>query len=127
VKVGELPLERQIERMRERFPGLRFGDNWDAPAWRGVVQPTDRSCHYLVEIQYHNPWRPRVRVLYPEIPPPFRHLNPDGSLCLYYPPDSTWSPARYVADIIVPLAVTWLRAYELWIETHVWYLAEVHH
>ncbi len=67
------------------------------------------------------PNSPRVKVIAPALRRDAPHIYPDGSLCLYYPPDESWQPSRFIANTIVPWAACWLARYELWLVTGEWY------
>jgi len=117
----------QVQRMLQCYPCFRYNGGHRVPAWHGFVQPTDRSSEYLVEIEFGEPGYPNVRVVAPPIDRSCKHLHGDGTLCLYHPDDATWSPDQCVADVIVPLTIYWLWAYELWQKTGRWYAPEAPH
>ena len=73
------------------------------------------------------PKSPRVWVLSPPPRPDARHRYADGSLCLYYPRDESWTPRLLLALTIVPWTAYWLACYELWLRTGQWYGPEAPH
>ena len=110
-----MPLRLQVERMRQQFPCFRYSGGVPVPAWRGFVSPLDNSSQYLIQIRFDDSNKPRIRVLGPmKLYEPYKHLNPDGTLCLYDPRDKTWLPSFCLAEVIVPLTLHWLLTYEIW-------------
>lgn len=87
------------------------------PTWVGNLQPTEESLLYITQISYTPPCPPRVHVLSPEIASNTPHRYKDGSLCLYFPRDLSWTPEHLISRTIVPWTILWLRCYELWCET----------
>jgi hypothetical protein len=113
--------------MRRRFPQFTYQRAKGSPTWIGTLQPDPDFPLYLVKVTFCPPKAPRVYV----IAPPLRHDAPhhyaDGSLCLYYPPDGSWSCRRFIADTIVPWAAYWLVCYTLWVPTGEWFGPEAPH
>lgn len=97
------------------------------PTWTGVLQPSVNSPRYRVMITYTPPRSPRVFILDPELRPNAPHRYSDGSLCLYYPNDQSWTPSAYIAGTILPWTSVWLKCYELWCITGKWYGLEAPH
>jgi len=70
---------------------------------------------------------PRVYVLKPKLVKGTPHLYSDGSLCLFYPKDFSWSKKSLIGETIVPWTALWLYFYELWLKTGNWYGESVEH
>lgn len=131
-----LSLSAQIAKMREDFPDFTCHRQRDhrrklLPTWRGVLQPLADSALYLVEISYRydNQYSksPRVWVKSPRLDSHAPHRYSDGSLCLYYPRDGSWTPYKYISETIVPWTALWLAFYEIWTTTGQWYGLEAPH
>ncbi len=88
---------------------------------------TNVSPNYHIQIQYRYLKMPRVWVLSPMLPSDAPHRYSDGSLCLYYPGDGSWTPALPIAQTFVPWTALWLAYYEIWLRTGRWYGLEVPH
>jgi len=115
---------RQIDRL---FPHFTYCRAKNIPTWRGTLQPTDSSPAYVVKVSYRQPKSPKVWVLSPKLRPDAPHRYPDGSLCLYYPRDLSWTPNAFIAETIIPWTALWLACYELWLCTGEWYGPEAPH
>jgi hypothetical protein len=126
-----LPLGAQMHQMEQAFPGFRYQREQNIPSWYGHLRPFEDSNSYLVKIEYHfannASKRPRVRVVSPKLVSNAPHIFPDQSLCLYFPPDQTWTAQKAISEIIVPLTAAWLAFYEIWLSTGVWYGPEAPH
>lgn len=90
----------------------------------GTVQPTELSGPYKVHITYRLPNQPAVSL----VDPPLQHRNGDWpdhiyenrDLCLYRPKYRDWTPARILAETVVPWISEWLACYEVWLLTGEW-------
>jgi hypothetical protein len=124
-----LPLTfgQQHAAMRHYFPQFKCKRVGGVPAWTGTLQPGPTSSVYRVRITMPLPKSPRVWVLSPRLRPDVCHRYADGSLCLYYPPDESWTPGKFIAVTIVPWTAYWLACYELWMHTGEWYGEEAPH
>lgn len=122
-----LAIGQQMAAMRSRFSQFTYKRHDNVPTWLGTLQPTETSPKYCVEITYRLPKAPEVRVLSPTLHPDAPHRYPDGSLCLYYPRDCSWTPAKFIADTIVPWTALWLAFYDLWLRAGEWYGPEAPH
>ena len=122
------PPLRQIESMRRNFPQFQYRAlRQGGLGWSGVLFPTPSSPRYLVHIR-HQPGRPpKVFVRSPQLVPGAKHLNPDGSLCLYWPRDFQWRDAELLAETLVPWTAFWLFYYEIWQLTGEWVGPEAPH
>jgi hypothetical protein len=124
---SKLTVGQQVLAMRRRFPAFSYQRVNGVPTWVGILQPDPSSAAYRVQVRYCPPRSPRVRVLAPVLRPNFPHHYADGSLCVYHPPDASWTPSKFIADTIVPWAAYWLACYELWLPTGEWYGPEAPH
>ena len=100
---------------------LRQRDGID---WRGVLQPSELSQLYTVQLLYRAGGNPRVFVRRPTLEARAgrkpEHLYPDGSLCLFHPRRGEWLPSDVIAHTIIPWAAEWLFHYECWLFTGEW-------
>lgn len=122
-----LSIGQQIIDMQPSFPQFVYGRVNGRPTWTGDLQPDPSSPCYRIRITLCLPKSPRVNVITPTIRRDAPHLYADGSLCLYYPPDGSWLPTKFIADTIVPWTAYWLACYELWLLTGEWYGPEAPH
>lgn len=127
VRTPRLTIGQQMAAMRRHFPYFTYRREKNVPTWCGTLQPTETSPAYVVKVSYRQPKTPKANVLSPPLQADTPHRYPDGSLCLYYPRDRSWSPARLIAETIVPWTALWLRFYELWLGTGQWYGPEAPH
>jgi hypothetical protein len=117
----------QIAKMQKLFPQLKYYRKNGQMFWLGTLQPSVSSPDYLIKIIYRIKKSPSVYVLNPEIIANAPHRYLDGSLCLYYPRDWSWSYEKMIAETIVPWIAEWLLLYEFWIETGKWWGEEAPH
>lgn len=124
-----LPLTfgQQHAAMQRYFPQFTCKRVGGVPAWTGTLQPGPAWSVYQVRITLPLPKSPRVWVLSPPLRSDTRHRYADGSLCLYYPRDESWTPRTMIALAIVPWTAYWLACYELWMRTGEWYGPEAPH
>lgn len=113
--------------MQRYFPQFQFKRVGGAPAWAGTLQPGPGMSAYRVRIKLPLPKSPRVWVISPQLRPRVPHVYADGSLCLYYPRDESWTPNRFLALTILPWTSYWLACYEIWMLTGEWYGQEAPH
>jgi len=99
-----------------------------ALVWRGKLRPTEVSPDYEVEVQWRPQRNPRILVITPPLKPDAPHTYGDGSLCLHFRGDRSWTASSLVATYVVPWTAEYLYWYEIWLETSKWYGAErAHH
>jgi hypothetical protein len=131
IRSPALTIGLQVAKMQRDYPDFTYSRRNNLPTWLGVLQPTDVSPEYSVKIVYRfadqNSKSPRVWVESPEISPAAKHRYSDGSLCLYFPPDRSWTPNKFIADTIVLWTALWLAFYEIWLDTDHWYGPEAPH
>lgn len=126
-KTKRLSLAQQVIAMRHYFPQFVFRrDGVGKGSWIGTVKPTPKSPEYRVRIEY-DWYSPRVFVESPNLLKSCPHRYSDGSLCLYYPPDRSYSSNSFIANTIVPWVCEWLYFYEIWLETGIWWGDEAPH
>lgn len=117
--------------MRRHFPGFKYSRENNIPTWRGTLQPSDASPIYSIKVvyRYNNQGSrsPNVWVISPAIKANAKHRYSNGSLCLYFPSDGSWTPNELISQTIIPWASLWLRFYEIWLETDCWYGPEAPH
>jgi hypothetical protein len=106
--------------MRSNFPGFRWRSTANGIQWNGALTPTEDSAKYQIRIVHKAGRAPKVFVDDPDIVPNAPHRYRDGSLCLYWPAEWTWSEKEPLAGTIVPWAALWLYYYELWLFVGEW-------
>ena len=111
--------------VREMYPGFRYSRKTNS--WTGILHPSPTSTKYLVRLIYKIYDIPSVFVLKPAICDNPPHIFPDGSLCLYYSDDQSWSIYKTIADTIIPWTSEWLLFYEYWLATGKWLGPEAPH
>jgi hypothetical protein len=127
LRIPQIAIGPQIGAMARHFPIFTYRRANDIPTWRGTLQPTRTSPVYVVEIRYRQPKPPEVHVLSPSLKDDAPHRYSDGSLCLYYPRDRSWTSNMLIAQTIVPWTAIWLAFYELWLRTGEWHGEEAPH
>jgi hypothetical protein len=81
----------------------------------GVFSLPETSNDYEVEIIYSHPIHPEVFVRKPKIEyRPEIHMYRNGSLCLYYPKDHSFTTKSMIYETIIPWTSEWLIFYELY-------------
>lgn len=114
--------------MKRWFSDFRFRRSKGSFFWEGVLQPRDASPQYHIRIQYRGLKTPVVTVLSPALVPRAKHTYRNGSLCLFYLPDRSWTPGSLIAETIVPWTAVWLYCYEFWLDDpSCWYNEEAPH
>jgi hypothetical protein len=119
---GRHPITLAVQdlHIRHRFPRFhRIGRGGHAK-WKGTLQPRESSPEYHVSVHYEVGHIPKVFVDAPPITATAPHRYSDGSLCLYWPVEWTWSQDKLIADTILPWAALWLYYYELWLDCGEW-------
>lgn len=114
----------QTFHLRKKFPQFRYKGKG---LWIGTLQPTPLSPVYKIKIIEQRNSFPKVFVLEPKLKNNPKHLYSDGSLCLFYPKDFSWSKKSLIAETIVPWSALWLYFYELWLKTGFWFGDSVEH
>ena len=127
VQTPKVTIGPQIGAMQRHFPHFTRRRVNNVPTWHGTLQPFAASPVYTIVVSYRYPKAPRVRVSTPSLRSDAPHRYPDGSLCLYYPRDESWTPNMFISETIVPWAALWLAFYELWLQTGQWYGPEAPH
>lgn len=80
------------------------------------IQDPDYKNKYHLQIQYRSQYLHKVFVLKPKIEASVAiHMYPDGSLCLYYPPDISPFRRIWVGKDLIPMTALWLCHYEQWL------------
>ncbi len=110
--------------IRQRFPQFKYNGRG---VWVGTLQPTPVSPEYQIKITHKPPKPPVVNVLAPKLAEEAPHLYPDGSLCLFYPKDFSWTKNSLIAKTIIPWTALWLYFYELWLKTGIWHGHSIEH
>lgn len=127
-KSAALSIGHQVAKMQRDFPAFHYQRDGGIPTWTGTFQPFETSPHYQIRVIYSVPKPPRVWVVSPSLLQNAPHRFPqDGSLCLYFPKDRSWTADDYLSETIVPWAALWLAFYELWLITDEWYGPEAPH
>ena len=115
-------LAREATQLREHYPLGTTTLKAGTVRWTGELQPSEVSNHYLVDLSYAPPQRPRVHVRRPKLvvdtADHLPHIYQDGSLCLYEP--GQWAHGDSIATTILPWTCEWLLHYEFWRATGEW-------
>lgn len=125
-KPDRLKVERDI--LAEKFPKFRpYKASNGAFKVKGVLE-TRRGNEYLVAVVCPSNYPNKPPKVFVEKPGLKRgkHRYKDGSLCLFYPEDHSWTPSSTLSTIIAR-AAGWLHAYETWRLTNNWPGSEVSH
>ena len=118
------PLERfvQQEVTRQHFPTSKLWIDGKTLVVEFVIEDPDYGSKYHLQVRYYSQRHHQVFVIRPRIIPSVAiHMYPDGSLCLYYPPDISPFRRLWVAKDLIPMAALWVCHYEQWlINGRVW-------
>lgn len=100
------------------------------------LQPSENSCIYKVKIKYKLRERPKVWMIEPQVKKfngeyPIHKYGFDEAghieLCVYCPYLDKWDEVHmFLAEVFVPWVATWLRTYECWLATGIWFYDEEH-
>lgn len=87
----------------------------------GSITPAEDCSKYTIEISYLCGGIPEVRILYPRIEWNNEiHMYRNGTLCLYFPPETPWGRTSKLHQTIIPWTAEWLVFYELFLLKGVW-------
>lgn len=110
----KLLIEKHFPLFRCRFANRRL-------ICMGNITPTEGCATYSIEIRYLCGGIPEVRIISPRIQwNKDIHMYRNGTLCLYYPPESPWKPTSNLHQTIIPWAAEWLVFYELFLLKGLW-------
>ena len=108
--------------MQKYFPAFTCSQGKRCLTCIGKITPAEGCETYTVKIEYPQGGTPKVRILHPEIVMNSdTHVYKDGSLCLYYPPESPWKTTDNLHEKILPWVAEWLVFYELYLINGVWH------
>ena len=112
----------QQELVKQDFPHCKTWAVIDFLYVDFVVRDPDYRLEYNLRIIYKSQRHHRVFVLTPKITTSVAiHMYPDGSLCLYDPPDISPFRRLLVGNDLIPMAALWVCHYEQWlINGNVW-------
>jgi hypothetical protein len=95
-----------------------------------TVQPTVLSRLYRCRLTLsRDGFDPKAYILNPDLQelasgklPPhiYDHVEGRTQLCLYNPGSGEWTPQSWLAETMLPWTISWLRFYEIWLETGKW-------
>lgn len=118
-KGRRIALERHL--LEKHFPFVKVKLNREVLECSGRCQPSEHSLVYTYKITYSPGRPPKVTVVSPLITyDESIHMYSDGSLCLYYPKDYSWTATSHLYDTIVPWTHEWFLFYELYQLTGEW-------
>ncbi|MBK0379333.1 hypothetical protein [Mucilaginibacter segetis] len=88
----------------------------------GYCQPTEYSITYHYKVVYDPKSVPKVYVTEPEIAykDDIHMYSDDHRLCLYYPPDHSWTEHSRLFDTIIPWTHKWFLYYEIYLISGKW-------
>ncbi len=105
----------QVATMKRHFPGFNYRHiRSSGLLWRGTLRPTPDSRVYRIRIEHKRSGAPRVYVEDYILSLKCKHLYEDGSLCLYWPKEWSWTVDIRLAETILPWSALWLYYYEIW-------------
>lgn len=111
----ELRYQYEKSIIEEEFPFLSCTFTSTEMKVRGVFSPTLTSNKYDVLIRFNAVEQPEAFILSPTINYNSDiHVYRNGSLCLHYPNDMSWSKNDLLAYTIIPWISEWLVYYELY-------------
>lgn len=114
--------------IEEEFPFLNCTFTSSEMNVQGEFSTTSISQKYNVLIRFDGLNQPKIFILdriikyHPDI-----HVYRDGSLCLHYPEDKSWSRGKLLAHTVIPWISEWLIYYELYQYYEQWKGPEVLH
>lgn len=105
-------LEKHL--LEKHFAFLKVSVSGDILTCDGYCQPTDYSITYRYRIHYEASQYPKVFVREPQIAydDEIHMYSSDGSLCLFYPRDFSWTYDSHLYNTIVPWTHEWFLFYE---------------
>ena len=111
----------QKKLMNQFFPGFLCTYSRRRLTCLGKITPSEGCDTYTVKIDYVAGETPKVWILNPKIRMNSdTHVYADGSLCLYYPPESPWKNTDNLHEKTLPWIAEWLVFYELYLIKGVW-------
>jgi hypothetical protein len=117
-KEGYSALEQfvQQEAVKKHFPSCKTRIEKQILFVDFKIQDPDYLTDYHLQILYRSQSQHKVFILSPRITPAVViHMNPDTSLCLYYPPDISPFRRLGVSKDLIPMAALWVCHYEQWL------------
>ncbi len=82
---------------------------------------------YKISIEYSPKSQPKIFISEPNILENAPHRFPDKSLCLFKNSNFEWTNSNSIAKDIIPLIITWIYFYEIWLVTGIWKGKEAKH
>lgn len=121
----DLSIAEQDQKIKDKFPQFTCKGNYKELRWTGDLKPTKWSPQYTVKIIYRFKKHPKVTVISPKLllakgEKQLPHVYSKNELCLFYPKKEEWTPAKFIADTIIPWTSLWLFYYEGWLYTGQW-------
>lgn len=120
-RLDALGLTKAHGAVLDRGAGLRFDFS---------VKPHAIAREYRCRLELRvGGRRPEAYVLQPDLQqlaggrrPPhiYDYLNGCTRLCLFMPSSDEWTPQSWLSDTMLPWTISWLRYYELWLDTDEW-------
>ncbi len=107
--------------LEKHFSFIKAKLNGQVLECNGRCQPSEHSPVYTYKVTYTPDRPPKVTVVSPKIAyDENMHMYSDGSLCLYYPKDYSWTSTSHLYDTIIPWTHEWFIFYELYLLTGEW-------
>lgn len=135
-KTNRISLVIQEGTLKSYFPDSYVKRNGEhALKWIHPITPSPLSKTYIVHLHYKYNEEVKVYVLDPKplkLAPdksllPHVYSTPKQRLCLFYPKDREWTPAKLYVKTLIPWACEWLLHYEIWSVTGIWYGGGIDH
>lgn len=127
---NSVSLAHQLSDAKRSCPGFDGSISLLGLTVEGLVRPTPISVEYMVRVFLPRTGIPKVVVVRPELVGRYGqripHRYPDGSLCLYYPPNREWRREFFLSETLIPWAAEWIYFYEIWRVTGNWLGGGIH-
>jgi hypothetical protein len=115
----QVAVEKHLLEKHYSFLTVRIqGERLECSGW---CQPSEHSPVYHYKLIYTPGRPPKVFVVSPRIAYDENiHMYSDGSLCLYYPKDFSWTSSSNLYNTFIPWTHEWFIFYELYLLTGEW-------
>lgn len=82
---------------------------------------------YRITVKLSKEYVPRFFMTTPIVKKDCKHINGDGSLCLYHKSEFQWYNTFNDGERIILVLYSWILYYDLWLTHKVWYGDEFPH
>jgi hypothetical protein len=114
--------------IKDHFPFIKVTTMPGGMICIGKFRPTELSIEYTYRIEYRPRSSPNVYIQSPKIAYNEEiHMYHDGTLCLYYPGDYSWTDESHLYNTIIPWIHEWFVFYEWYLISGKWNHPAVKH